>query len=391
MVSTAKELAKPRVRLCFESPSDFDPTVGNYGRSVGPRRGPFARRAYDREDWCLRRLLVAERLTDGLRFPFRLEGFHDEPGYPDFVLTTETDSRAANGEPIGVEVVEATEQASQREMTEYESAPVRFPTGGVGEASEREERGIRLIIRALRDKVTKAHDRHYSAVRVCELVVCFSEREVPVADMDTLAMRVILRANNEGVDYRTFSHIHFVRQDEVVLLRADTDRVLVDLGSAYETDYFRWSAQQATALRERNAARLDFVNLAEEIESLGRRDRGAVRSQLRRLLLHLLKWRHQSAQRSHGWTGSIGDAREEILELTGESPSLLAMLERPLSEIHPEWKSDLTVIEDAYRRARKGAARETGLPIETFPEVCPFTLNQILDEDFLPEGNHGDD
>ena len=39
----------------------------------------------------------------------------------------------------------------------------------------------------------------------------------------------------------------------------------------------------------------------------------------------------------------------------------------------------------AYRRARRDAADDTGLPLATFPEACPWPVAQVLDEDFWPE------
>ena len=39
----------------------------------------------------------------------------------------------------------------------------------------------------------------------------------------------------------------------------------------------------------------------------------------------------------------------------------------------------------AYPRARRQAARETGLPLAIFPQVCPWTTAQVLDTDFWPE------
>jgi hypothetical protein len=54
----------------------------------------------------------------------------------------------------------------------------------------------------------------------------------------------------------------------------------------------------------------------------------------------------------------------------GESPSLRTYLGE--------------ILEEEYRLARRKAAAETGLPISTFPEECPFTIEQVLDRDFLP-------
>ena len=59
----------------------------------------------------------------------------------------------------------------------------------------------------------------------------------------------------------------------------------------YEQDFFLWAKEQAAALRlaKNSNLPLDWENLAEEIESLGKSDRRELRSQIRRILRHLLK------------------------------------------------------------------------------------------------------
>ncbi|WP_414834155.1 DUF29 domain-containing protein [Afifella sp. YEN Y35] len=139
----------------------------------------------------------------------------------------------------------------------------------------------------------------------------------------------------------------------------------------YEADFFRWTQEQAEALRTRRLADLDWANLAEEIETLGRSDRSEIRSRLTVILLHLLKWRHQPEQRKGGWKASIFEQRVRIADLLEDSPSLHS---------YPA-----TVLAKEYRIARLKAADETGLPEDRFPETCPFTIEEILDETFLPK------
>jgi ribosomal protein L29 len=141
--------------------------------------------------------------------------------------------------------------------------------------------------------------------------------------------------------------------------------------SDYETDFYRWTQTQATALRVKDFAALDVDNLAEEIESLGRSDRRAIVSHLEGLLLHLLKWREQPQTRGPSWRSTIRHARREIAKLLAESPSLH---DYPARQIIA-----------AYRHARQDAADETGHPLATFPEACPWVPEQILDADFWPE------
>ena len=91
-----------------------------------------------------------------------------------------------------------------------------------------------------------------------------------------------------------------------------------DTAPLYDTDFFLWTQVQAAALRDGKAQELDWANLAEEIESLGKSDRRALGSHLRNLVLHLLKWHGQPTGRDtgHSWRSSIRNARAEIAVLS---------------------------------------------------------------------------
>ena len=138
----------------------------------------------------------------------------------------------------------------------------------------------------------------------------------------------------------------------------------------YDRDYYQWLTETAYLLAEGQLTDLDLPNLLDEIESMGKSQKRAIESYLRVLLLHLLKWRYQPDKRTGSWRSSIRNARLGILERLEESPSLKA---------YPE-----TVFDKCYRIARANAADETGLPLPTFPEAAPFSLAQVLTEDFLP-------
>ena len=154
----------------------------------------------------------------------------------------------------------------------------------------------------------------------------------------------------------------------------------------YDGDFYAWTQEQAQRMRELAAAlhgqrdplaqRIDFENVAEEIESLGRSDKRAIKRRLKVLLLHLLKWAYQPERRSKSWEATIMEQRQRISDLIEESPSLTA------------YPGEVLVGE--YALARMGAAGETGLPEETFPATCPFTIDQVLDTDWLPPATqHG--
>ncbi|CDH47658.1 DUF29 domain-containing protein [Candidatus Contendibacter odensensis] len=140
----------------------------------------------------------------------------------------------------------------------------------------------------------------------------------------------------------------------------------------YETDFYQWTQQQAALLRqgEFNRVDLDFENIAEEIESMGRREKHSIRSYLFNIVMHLLKWHYQPERRGNSWKLSIFNGRHQMFGLLEESPSLKPQLE--------------TLLAKEYPQARKVAALETGLPLATFPKQCPFTLDQITD-DYWPD------
>jgi hypothetical protein len=142
--------------------------------------------------------------------------------------------------------------------------------------------------------------------------------------------------------------------------------------SDYDTDFYRWTQAQAAAIRGKQWATLDRDHLAEEIEDLGRSVRKGIGSQLERLLLHLLKWQYDPATDPRRlWRLTIRHARREITDDLAENRTLHGYPAERLAE--------------AYRRAREDAVDDTGLPLATFPETCPWTVEQVLDEDFWPE------
>jgi len=150
-------------------------------------------------------------------------------------------------------------------------------------------------------------------------------------------------------------------------------QTLRDLGRVprYEDDFCAWAQQQAAALRVQNWAALDLNNLIEEVEDLAGRHRDALGSELKRLLVHLLKWHYQPTHRSDGWLESIEQARQAIDEVIDDYPSLAD---------YPQ-----VILPKAYQRARRQAARETKLPLTTFPrEGCPWDLDDIRREGWLP-------
>jgi hypothetical protein len=158
---------------------------------------------------------------------------------------------------------------------------------------------------------------------------------------------------------------------------AKAKRDLPEVRSRYDRDFFAWTREQAALLR-REAARglasdLDFENLAEEIESLGKRDRRALASQLARITEHLLKLQHARAEEPRpGWENSVDAHRSKARRILADSPGLKSELGALLSE--------------SYKDGRRRAARllRAELDHTTLPQACPYSLDQILDPDWWP-------
>lgn len=142
----------------------------------------------------------------------------------------------------------------------------------------------------------------------------------------------------------------------------------------YEHDFFDWTQTTAALIRAGKWYEVDPESLAEEVESLGARDHRELRRRLQRLATHLLKWQYQASgrQTGHSWRSTIRTQRDEIAALLEQSPSLRRTV--------PE------ALHGRYRRAREDASDQTRLPLTIFPEACPWTVDQVLDEDFFPEG-----
>ncbi|UEM20473.1 DUF29 domain-containing protein [Skermanella mucosa] len=142
----------------------------------------------------------------------------------------------------------------------------------------------------------------------------------------------------------------------------------------YETDYVAWTREQAEMLRSRRWDGLDLDHLIEEIEDLGGSDLAAVESHLVRVVEHLLKLEHSPARNPRdGWEDSVDTHRALTERRIARSKSLVRRID----------------LDGIYRTARRLAAkslqRHDGLDPAVLPTECPYTLDQILDPDWLPE------
>lgn len=151
------------------------------------------------------------------------------------------------------------------------------------------------------------------------------------------------------------------------------------LSELYHSDFNAWALQTAALIRQRAFDDLNLNDLAEEIESLGDKDRREVANRLVILLAHLLKWQFQKQQLSErwiefkasSWRSSINEQRKQIQRQLRFSPSVKPYLPEAIAEAYPD--------------AVELAVEETGLSEQIFPISCPYTQEQILDKSYYPQ------
>jgi hypothetical protein len=153
-------------------------------------------------------------------------------------------------------------------------------------------------------------------------------------------------------------------------MQSQLDKKEAVTGGLYDEDFFEWTRRSAELLRAGRFEQADVEHIAEEIEDMGKQDLKELNSRVQVLVAHLLKWQLQPAKRSRSWTSTIVTQRIEIDADLKQSPSLKRKVRSGLP--------------DNYEKAVERAIADTGLALGLFPAECPFTVEQILDREFLP-------
>lgn len=147
----------------------------------------------------------------------------------------------------------------------------------------------------------------------------------------------------------------------------------------YDRDLQLWIEQTIQQLQSHEFEALDIEHLIEELVDLGKSEKNTLRSNLMILLAHLLKLQLQSDApdtMKGSWYSSVLEHRQRVLNNLADTPSLKSFL--------------VEAVEKAYVDGRKLALKEGQLaklgvrvPEESeYPMMCPFSIDQILDEDF---------
>ena len=151
-------------------------------------------------------------------------------------------------------------------------------------------------------------------------------------------------------------------------------------GEDYETDFHAWLGAQADALRAGDPTRLDWTNLLEEVETLGRSQRLELLNRLTTIIEHLLKYQHGlDRDPAVGWKRTVNTQRTQIRRLLEQSPSLHNLAQDKLEEVYADGRAEALGSFEQYENFRLDHYATT------IPANCPYTIYQILDLDWLPE------
>ncbi|MFO1153495.1 MAG: DUF29 domain-containing protein [Rhodospirillales bacterium] len=141
---------------------------------------------------------------------------------------------------------------------------------------------------------------------------------------------------------------------------------------SYEADYYAWTVEQVTLLRQGRLNDADIAHIAEELEDLGKAEKRELRNRLAVLLAHLLKWQAQPGGRGASWQATIREQRLRLADHLADDPSLRPTVSDVVAQVWP--------------RAVVVAMGQTKLAEELFPTSCPWSAEQVIDAAFWPGG-----
>lgn len=149
-----------------------------------------------------------------------------------------------------------------------------------------------------------------------------------------------------------------------------SDLMTTDLRKLYQTDYLAWYEATLELIKCNRLDKLDLDSLSEVLKDLVRDTKRSGASFLEQIIRHLLMIQYWKTEREYNyrhWGGEVVNFRNQLeIDMT--------------SNLHKYLEANLDKI---YQRALKYVIIKTGLKKEIFPDKCPYTLEQLIDSDFI--------
>jgi hypothetical protein len=145
--------------------------------------------------------------------------------------------------------------------------------------------------------------------------------------------------------------------------------VITNLQQLYEIDDSQWLEEMIKLLKKRQFENLDLENLIEELTDLGTEKKNAVVSLLEQVIRHLLLLKYWTIERDNNqayWESEIVSFRTQLRR------RLTTNLRNHLAKELPS----------IYRDALIYVRTKTSFKVD-FPENCPYSLEQLLDINYL--------
>ena len=139
----------------------------------------------------------------------------------------------------------------------------------------------------------------------------------------------------------------------------------------HEEDLYGWAVSTVQLLRDKKMSEIDFDHIAEELEDMVSSNETQMINRRTLVLSHLLKWQFQPNMRGHSWIYTIREQRTQAKMHLTDNPSLKGKLEE--------------ILINAYDVATSKAAKDTSFDKKDFPLECPYTFDQIMNDEFYPE------
>ncbi|WP_299238378.1 DUF29 domain-containing protein [Sulfurihydrogenibium sp.] len=155
-----------------------------------------------------------------------------------------------------------------------------------------------------------------------------------------------------------------------------------ELKSLYEKDFYKWITENVQLLKNKDFDLVDWENVIEELESMGRSELSSAISFMTVVLEHLYKYEHfrDNNTMGNGWIKSILNSRYRLIKIFDKNPSLEKKAEESIQEA---WEDSIKkmITWFKYPENHHLAKRYFGrLPTEQdFPKICPYTFQQILE------------